>query len=105
MALCEACCAWPWKDRQNHTAGKTPISLEPKRPGILSAHHSLSNFSLFTSNTYQLFIQSMASIESTVGVDCKTISLANGEVMVWDFAGQLEYVTTHQFFLSKEVYI
>jgi hypothetical protein len=25
--------------------------------------------------------------------------------MVWDFAGQLEYTTTHQFFLSIGIYI
>jgi hypothetical protein len=30
--------------------------------------------------------------------------MAKGDVMVWDFAGQLEYITTHQFFLSKEVF-
>ena len=42
-------------------------------------------------------------IVSTVGIDCKPLNLAGGEVMVWDFAGQLEYAATHQFFLSTEV--
>jgi hypothetical protein len=42
-------------------------------------------------------------IASTVGIDCETISLGGGTVMIWDFAGQLEYTSTHQFFLSTEV--
>ncbi len=45
------------------------------------------------------------SIESTVGVDCHTLNIADGEVTVWDFAGQQEYTVTHQFFLSTEVCI
>lgn len=47
--------------------------------------------------------QNAESIDSTVGIDCTTLNLAKGEVTVWDFAGQLEYTTTHQFFLSLEV--
>ncbi len=42
-------------------------------------------------------------IESTIGVDCHTLNLSEGEVTVWDFAGQQEYTVTHQFFLSIEV--
>lgn len=41
-------------------------------------------------------------IISTVGVDLKKIKLAEGEVMLFDFAGQVEYTATHQFFISKE---
>ncbi len=46
----------------------------------------------------------MDDIQSTVGADCHILDLAGGEVSVWDFAGQQEYTTTHQFFLSNEVY-
>lgn len=42
---------------------------------------------------------------STVGIDCMTIALQSGELSVWDFGGQLEYTTTHSFFLSIEVLI
>ncbi len=42
---------------------------------------------------------------STAGVECSNIRLANGEISVWDFGGQLEYTVTHQFFLSAEVSI
>jgi energy-coupling factor transporter ATP-binding protein EcfA2 len=44
-------------------------------------------------------------ISSTVGIDCKSLDIAGGEVVVWDFAGQMEYAATHQFFLSVEVNI
>ncbi len=50
-------------------------------------------------------MQTNSSIQSTVGVDCSALSLADGEVTVWDFAGQQEYTVTHQFFLSLEVII
>eukprot|EP00026_Physarum_polycephalum_P000711 Phypoly_transcript_00712.p1 GENE.Phypoly_transcript_00712~~Phypoly_transcript_00712.p1 ORF type:complete len:920 (-),score=65.02 Phypoly_transcript_00712:1306-4065(-) len=42
-------------------------------------------------------------IPSTIGIDCNLISLAQGEISVWDFGGQLEYICTHQFFLSIEM--
>lgn len=45
----------------------------------------------------------MGDIVSTVGIDWSVLILAGGEVTIWDFAGQLEYTTTHQFFLSTEV--
>jgi hypothetical protein len=41
-------------------------------------------------------------IKSTIGIDCSQISLAGGEVSIWDFGGQMEYTATHQFFLSSE---
>lgn len=46
-----------------------------------------------------------SDIISTVGIDCSSIRLAGGTIEVWDFAGQLQYTATHQFFLSKEVSI
>ncbi len=42
-------------------------------------------------------------IQSTVGVDCNTLDIGGGQITVWDFAGQQEYMVTHQFFLSMEV--
>lgn len=42
---------------------------------------------------------------STVGVDLDTFNVAGGEVTLFDFAGQLEYTATHQFFLSSQVCI
>ena len=39
----------------------------------------------------------------TVGVDLSMMRLADGEVSVWDFGGQLEYAVTHQMLLSVEV--
>ena len=39
----------------------------------------------------------------TDGVDLSTMRLADGEVSVWDFGGQLEYAVTHQMLLSVEV--
>lgn len=42
-------------------------------------------------------------IESTVGIDCSIVKMANGKVSVFDFGGQLEYTVTHQFFLSSKV--
>lgn len=43
------------------------------------------------------------TVLSTVGVDIEILQMADGEVTVYDFAGQLEYATTHQFFISNEV--
>jgi GTPase SAR1 family protein len=40
---------------------------------------------------------------STVGIDHTTIQFKSGTVTIWDFAGQIEYTVTHQFFLSSEV--
>jgi hypothetical protein len=48
-------------------------------------------------------VQDLHNTQSTIGIECKDIKLAGGEVSVWDFAGQLEYTSTHQFFLSIEV--
>jgi hypothetical protein len=42
-------------------------------------------------------------IESTVGIESSTMNFGNGDVTVYDFAGQLEYTVTHQFFMSNEV--
>jgi hypothetical protein len=50
-----------------------------------------------------IFTQDLHNTQSTVGIECTDIKLAGGEVSVWDFAGQLEYTSTHQFFLSIEV--
>lgn len=47
----------------------------------------------------------LSQIISTVGVDISILQLAQGEISVWDFAGQLQYTVTHQFFLSVEVII
>lgn len=47
----------------------------------------------------------MRKVESTVGIDLETLPIAQGEVTVWDFAGQMEYTATHQFFLSIEVIV
>ena len=41
--------------------------------------------------------------DRTVGVDLSTMRLADGDVSVWDFGGQLEYAVTHQMLLSVEV--
>lgn len=43
-------------------------------------------------------------IKSTEGIDCETVMLSGGKVSIWDFAGQIEYTATHQFFLSVEVF-
>ena len=32
------------------------------------------------------------------------MKIADGEVSVWDFGGQLEYAVTHQLLLSSEVF-
>lgn len=44
-----------------------------------------------------------STIVSTVGIDCQKMKISRGMVTVMDFAGQMEYSVTHQFFLSKEV--
>lgn len=44
-----------------------------------------------------------STIVSTVGIDCKKMKISRGQVTVMDFAGQMEYTVTHQFFLSNEV--
>ncbi len=44
-----------------------------------------------------------ANISSTIGIEESTLDLKKGTVTVWDFAGQLEYTVTHQFFLSSKV--
>lgn len=31
------------------------------------------------------------------------MKFAEGDISLWDFAGQMEYTVTHQFFLSDEV--
>lgn len=63
-------------------------------------------------------IKELKAIDSTIGVELGQIKLARGnfffsfyaftnickgELTVWDFAGQLQYTVTHQFFLSIEV--
>ena len=40
---------------------------------------------------------------STVGIEYCSIKLAGGDLRIFDFAGQLEYTVTHQFFLSSQV--
>lgn len=40
---------------------------------------------------------------STVGIDQTQVQLKDGTISIWDFAGQLEYTVTHQYFLSSEV--
>jgi GTPase SAR1 family protein len=48
--------------------------------------------------------QKAASIKSTIGIDFGTLEINNNSfVKVWDFAGQLEYTVTHQYFLSQKV--
>jgi hypothetical protein len=49
-------------------------------------------------------LQTTKDTESTIGIECNSVSLARGDVSIWDFAGQLEYISTHQFFLSIEVH-
>jgi hypothetical protein len=51
-----------------------------------------------------LLLQNTAAISSTVGVDMGSFNLANGNISVWDFAGQMEYTATHAFFISTEVF-
>ena len=48
-------------------------------------------------------MQDLSEITSTIGIDFDHFNLAQGEVSVWDFAGQMEYTATHAFFLSVEV--
>jgi GTPase SAR1 family protein len=43
--------------------------------------------------------------QSTIGIDNCSLEMSNGTISVWDFAGQLEYTVTHQYFLSSEVSI
>lgn len=54
---------------------------------------------IFSSN----IVFKMDTIRSTVGIECSHLKLSTGELNVWDFGGQLEYTTTHGFFLSLEV--
>jgi Ras of Complex, Roc, domain of DAPkinase len=76
---------------------KFQCMLDPKKQ-IEVCHKTLTilRILLFTSNK-------LVGTKSTIGIDCNTISLSQGEVTIWDFAGQLEYTSTHQFFLSIEV--
>lgn len=39
--------------------------------------------------------------QSTVGLEVQSITDRNVEFSVWDFAGQLEYLSTHQHFFSR----
>ena len=55
------------------------------------------------SDKFAIVTESVEEIKSTEGIDCETINLGGGQVSVWDFAGQIEYTATHQFFLSVEV--
>ena len=59
---------------------------------------------IFTQNNNNDFHQPISSIVSTIGIDYDTMKLAGGDITVWDFAGQLEYTASHQFFLSTEVH-
>lgn len=43
--------------------------------------------------------------KSTVGIECNQFKFSNGDISLWDFAGQMEYTVTHQFFLSNEVHL
>ena len=40
---------------------------------------------------------------STIGIDHHTLATSQGMITIFDFAGQLEYTVTHQYFLSSEV--
>jgi hypothetical protein len=86
--------------------GKT--TMLTKLHSILTPNENITVFSLslLPLSLYLSLstLQNLQDIKSTVGIECKTISIAKRDVMVRDFAGQLEYITTHQFFLSKEVF-
>ena len=45
----------------------------------------------------------LGDIKSTVGIECTDLSVDDTTVQIWDFAGQLEYTVTHQYFLSAKV--
>lgn len=46
----------------------------------------------------------LEQIKSTIGIEYSTLNISDGsQVSVWDFAGQLEYTVTHQYFLSSKV--
>jgi hypothetical protein len=47
--------------------------------------------------------KSVSDIKSTVGIECTDFNTDDTSVKIWDFAGQLEYTVTHQYFLSSKV--
>ena len=87
----------------------SPPLPSPPLPKMLA--YSTEKFLLsFTKTDHQVVdnIKAPESIKTvgcdrTVGVDLSTMKLANGDVSVWDFGGQLEYAVTHQLLLSVEV--
>jgi len=44
-------------------------------------------------------------LKSTIGIEYAVMNMADTPVSVWDFAGQLEYTVTHQYFLSNKMVI
>ncbi len=42
-----------------------------------------------------------SNIISTIGIDMKSSNILNNKVSVWDFAGQPQYITTHQVWIKK----
>ena len=84
------------------------------KPQLQVLHHSHApsfHFPKFFANIspqkmQQVFTRDPSKYQplSTVGIDQSTIQLKSGTITIWDFAGQIEYTVTHQYFLSSEVY-
>ena len=102
MALFEACCAWTWENWKNHFCASNEDCFAEIFCSC-SSNTERKRIFIDIPQVYFHFLQNLTDIVSTVGVDCETFNIAGGEVTVWDFAGQLEYTVTHQFFLSSEV--
>ena len=101
----------------NGQIGKSTLvhSLKHCCKQILEANNIILIFFLMSLLTCVLFEQrlfytfssdhpSKFVTSSTIGIDYHSIKLDKGEVIIWDFAGQLEYTVTHQYFLSSEAW-
>jgi len=94
MAKNESDCDWAWKDRQDkldpHTSRLFGMQKLIKIPLVL---------------VYMLTPRKISTSEmkSTVGIECTDLTVDDTTVQIWDFAGQLEYTVTHQYFLSAKV--
>src|SRR5271163_1404170 len=98
--------AWTWQDRKNnsHMLNSRYFSKQ----SLLSLVYMLIWYFITPMRAYSILFffphqKSAVEIKSTVGIECSVLNVEDTPVSVWDFAGQLEYTVTHQYFLSSKV--
>jgi GTPase SAR1 family protein len=76
-------------------------SLSSSPGGNSSIHNSNSNTSMSANNPYLYIYQQLENSMSSTAVSAMSKYFGPITFRTWDFAGQREYYTTHQYFISR----